>query len=124
MQTSPKWRTSEHGELFREIDITLLQGVVDPRMAYIADRGLVNALGLGWYESVDADVAGMKRFARYIVARYGSYPVVWTLGGEVAGYDPDHRHARIDVGERSHSPSATKTPTATPVPHTLLLNDP
>jgi len=65
-------------------------------MAYIADRGLVNALGLGWYESVDADVAGMKRFARYIVARYGSYPMVWTLGGEVAGYDPDHRQARID----------------------------
>jgi hypothetical protein len=84
------------GRLYEEIDVGFFQTTVDPRMAYIADQGLVNALGLGWYRLVDANLTAVKRFARYIVARYGSYPMVWTLGGEVAGYDPLRRQARID----------------------------
>lgn len=84
------------GEQFKELDVAFLRETVDPRMAYVADRGLVNALGLGWFSAVDADLEGMKRFARYVVARYGSYPLVWTLGGEVAGYEPDLRDQRID----------------------------
>ena len=90
---SPYWID---GESFGALDVRFLQTVVDPRMAYIADSGLVNALGLGWHQLIDAGVEHVKRFARYIVARYGSYPMVWTLGGEVAGYDPDVRQTRID----------------------------
>jgi hypothetical protein len=84
------------GKQFDELDVAYLQKTVDPRMAYIADSGLVNALGLGWSGAVDVDLPGLKRFARYVVARYGSYPVVWTLGGEVAGYEPELRQQRID----------------------------
>jgi len=91
--TSPYW---VEGKPFEEIDVAFFQTTVDRRMAYIADQGLVNALGLGWYAIVDENLEGVKRFARYIVARYGSYPMVWTLGGEVAGYDPDRRQARLD----------------------------
>lgn len=80
-----------------ELDVAFLRNVVDPRMAYIADRGMVNALGLSWFSAIDAGVETLQRFARYIVARYGSYPVVWTLGGEVAGYEPDRRQERIDA---------------------------
>ena len=40
--------------------------------------------------------AVVVRLARYFVARYGSYPIVWTLGGEVAGYDPSLREKRLD----------------------------
>lgn len=71
--------------------------VVDPRMAYVADAGLVNALGIAWYRAIeeDADVDRFERLARYLVARYGSYPVVWTLAGEVAGYDPELRDFQI-----------------------------
>jgi Protein of unknown function (DUF4038)/Domain of unknown function (DUF5060)/Putative collagen-binding domain of a collagenase len=87
------WR--EGGD-FEQLDLAFFQHTVDPRMAYIADRGLVNALGLGWFSAIDKDVEGLQRFARYVVARYGSYPMVWTLGGEVAGYDPDRRQARLD----------------------------
>jgi hypothetical protein len=94
---SPFWTP---GNTFDELDVPYFQTTIDPRMAYIAERGLVNALGLGWYEIVDNDQEGVNRFARYIVARYGSYPVVWILGGEVAGYDHDKRIERIDNWRR------------------------
>jgi hypothetical protein len=84
------------GRLFEELDLDHFRQVVDPRMAYLADRGLIVALGLGWHQTIDRDVEGVRRFAREIVARYGAYPIVWTLGGEVAGYEPELRQRRID----------------------------
>jgi len=70
--------------------------VVDPRMAYIADHGLLNALALGWYAAIDGGADTMVRFAQYIVAQYSTYAMIWTLAGEVAGYDPRLRQARLD----------------------------
>jgi Protein of unknown function (DUF4038)/Domain of unknown function (DUF5060)/Putative collagen-binding domain of a collagenase len=84
------------GEPFRRLVPEYFRNVLDPRMAYIASRGLVNAVGIGWYQAVDEDPAGLARFARYLVARYGAAPIVWTLGGEVAGYEPERRSARIE----------------------------
>lgn len=84
------------GRELAQLDIDYLRDVLDPRMEYIAAAGLVNAIGLAWYQAIDDDVAGMARFARYLVARYGAYPLVWTLGGEVAGYDPELRQRRLD----------------------------
>jgi len=81
----------------REFDVTFFQEVVDPRMAYIANSGLVHALGLGWYHTIDANPRAMVKLARYIVARYGAYPMVWTLAGEVAGYEPESRTARLNA---------------------------
>ncbi|MEU7836993.1 DUF4038 domain-containing protein [Nonomuraea sp. NPDC049129] len=85
------------GREFEDIDVDYFKTAVDLRLAYIAERGLVNALGLGWYSVIDRHLEGVQRFARYVVARYGSYPVVWTLGGEVAGYEPELRQDRIDA---------------------------
>ena len=78
------------GAPFKSLDVEHLRSVVDPRMGYIADRGLVNALGVAWFEAIDDDPVGVARFARY-----RSYPLVWTLGGEVAGYDASKRSARL-----------------------------
>jgi hypothetical protein len=91
--TWPGW---EEGEPYRRLVPEHFSRVIDRRMDYIADRGLVNALGIGWYAALDIDPLGMVRFARYLVARYGALPMVWTLGGEVAGYDADLRQMRID----------------------------
>ena len=89
------WAT---GEEYRRIDVGFFESVVDPRMAYIADAGLVNAMGLAWHEAIDHPdaPAGLARLARYVVARYGSLPMVWTMAGEVAGYNPALREARIN----------------------------
>ena len=77
-------------------DVAFYQQVVDPRMQYLADLGFVNALGLAWSGSVLGKVELQKNLARYIVARYGALPVVWTLAGEVAGYAAKTRQQCID----------------------------
>ncbi|GGD60374.1 apiosidase-like domain-containing protein [Paenibacillus nasutitermitis] len=55
----------------------------DLRIQYAIDKGLVVALGIDWGRLLDSgNEADYKRMARYIVARYGAYPTVWTGGGE------------------------------------------
>lgn len=90
------WTCWEEGEPYRRLVPDYFSRIIDRRMSYIADSGLVNALGIGWYAALDADPRGVARFARYLVARYGALPIVWTLAGEVAGYNADLRQTRID----------------------------
>lgn len=77
------WTESENGKL---PNVEFYQKELDRRMYYLADLGLVNALGFAWFMSIINDVEGQKHLARYIIARYGALPIVWTLAGEVAGY--------------------------------------
>jgi hypothetical protein len=91
------WDRFEAGDGF---DVDFFREIVDPRLAYVADSGLVLALGLAWYHAVDAKPERMVELARYVVARYGAYPMVWTLGGEVAGYEPELRRSRLDAWSR------------------------
>lgn len=78
-------------------NVAFYQQELDRRMQYVADAGLVNALGLAWYGELlrPNGLERMKTLARYVVARYGALPVVWTLAGEVAGYDPARRDELI-----------------------------
>lgn len=79
-------------------NVAFYQRELDRRMAYIADAGLVNALGQAWAFAILGEhaVEHQKHLARYLVARYGAYPMVWTLAGEVAGYRKEGRAAMID----------------------------
>jgi len=87
------WAEGPHGLL---PNVSFYQETVDPRMEYIADGGLVNALGLAWSGAILDQPELYRHFARYIVARYGALPVVWTLAGEVAGYAGATRQQCID----------------------------
>lgn len=63
---------------------------VDKKMKYLADQGLYIAVGYAW--SFDMERNGLeryKKFAKYTAARYGAYPVAWTLAGELPGYMGD-----------------------------------
>ena len=72
---------------FQLINIEFFQNDIDLKMAYIAQQGLVNVLGFAWNTFLYTDyVEQMKRFARYIVARYGAYPMIWSIVGEGAEY--------------------------------------
>ena len=95
-------RCNEHEDLFWDSEsetdrpnISYFRQELDRRMQYIADLGFVNALGVGWFQAAQSDTLRVKRFVRYLTARYGSLPVVWTLAGEVAGYFPDPRRSRF-----------------------------
>lgn len=63
---------------------------VDKKMKYLADQGLLIAVGYAW--GFDMEPNGLeryKKFAKYTAARYGAYPVAWTLAGELPGYMGD-----------------------------------
>ncbi len=68
-------------------NVRFYQEELDRRMYYLADRGIVNALGFAWFMSIENQVEKYQNLARYIMARYGALPMVWTLAGEVGGYD-------------------------------------
>ena len=57
--------------------------LADQRVRTIVDAGLVpNIVGAWGYYLPLMGVEKMKRHWRYLVARYGAWPVVWTVAGE------------------------------------------
>ncbi|WP_231954299.1 DUF5060 domain-containing protein [Pirellulimonas nuda] len=57
--------------------------LVDQRIAWLVREGLVpNIVGAWGYYLPEMGVEKMKRHWRYLIARYGAYPVTWTLCGE------------------------------------------
>ena len=60
----------------------------DRRLKHLADNGIVPAIvgawGRGDCNSMEKfGVANIKRHWRYLIARYGAYPVIWILAGEI-----------------------------------------
>jgi len=70
---------------YTQLDPVAFQKYFDPKMAYLADNGVVVALGCGvhWLTTESVGLPGLKMLARYMVARYGAYPIVWITGQEV-----------------------------------------
>lgn len=96
----------------------------DRRIAHLVDSGLMPALVGSWGMHLPAiGVEKMKKHWRYLIARYGAYPVSWIVAGEavdveswsdvtryVRALDPYHRmitihpplnSARTHVGDRA-----------------------
>ena len=89
----PGW-ANEGGMPYETRDYTVLNPeyfeYADRRLVHLLDTGLMPALVGAWGRS-DCDamkvagVEGLKRHWRYLVARYGAYPLVWIPGGEIPG---------------------------------------
>lgn len=84
------------GQLGKLPAVEFYQNELDRRMYYLADLGLVNALGLCWFMSIMQGAELWKNHARYMIARYGALPMCWTLVGETAGYSAATRQQFID----------------------------
>ncbi|HUW20369.1 MAG TPA: DUF4038 domain-containing protein [Sedimentisphaerales bacterium] len=55
----------------------------DPKIKHLLDSELMPCMvGMWGYHLPRIGVEGVKRYWRYIVARYGAYPVVWCIAGE------------------------------------------
>ena len=66
---------------------------VDRRIQYLLAHGLVPAIVGGWRGVLaQMGVSKMEQHWRYLIARYGAYPVFWIAGGEV--YDPPPSQSR------------------------------
>lgn len=70
-------------------DIALFHSNPDKKMQYLADAGLVIAVGYAWVQDMLSEDAltRYKLLAKYLAARYGAYPVIWTLAGEIPAYE-------------------------------------
>ncbi len=59
----------------------------DRRIQLLVDAGIAPAIVGAWHQALgQMGVAKMEKHWRYIIARYGAYPVFWIVGGEV--FDP------------------------------------
>ena len=55
----------------------------DPRIAHLADSGIAPCIVGAWgYHLPWLGIERMKKHWRYLVARYGAYPVIWCVAGE------------------------------------------
>jgi len=117
---------NEGGMPYETRDFTIVNpkyfDCADRRIQHLLDAGLSPAIVGAWGRS-DCDsmkaigVEGLKRHWRYLVARYGAYPVFWILAGEipdktkwgegpwaevakyVRGIDPYHRLLTCHTGQ-------------------------
>lgn len=66
--------------------------IADKKMNVIVNAGLVPVLAGAWgFYMKWMGVKKMKQHYRYMIARYGAYPLIWNVGGEVCmpGYYDD-----------------------------------
>ncbi len=73
---------------FEKPNTDIFNDKVDAMFEYLNEQGFVIALGLGCHNSTMGNTSGWKadvylRFARYIVARYACYSIVWISGQEI-----------------------------------------
>jgi poly(3-hydroxybutyrate) depolymerase len=89
----PRWE-NEGGKPYVTRDFTTVNPVyfdyADRRLKHLVEAGIVPAIVGAWGRSdcnsmAAIGPAGLKRHWRHLVARYGAYPVVWILAGEIEG---------------------------------------
>jgi len=87
----PSWE-NEGGMPYKTRDFTVLNPeywkYADRRLEHLVQSGIVPAIVGAWGRAdcnamKHVGVDGLKRHWRYLVARYGAYPVFWILGGEL-----------------------------------------
>jgi hypothetical protein len=65
----------------------------DRRIFHLIDNGIVPAIVGAWNSLMpEIGAAKLRQHWRYIVARYGAYPVLWIVGGEVVDPPADGNH--------------------------------
>jgi len=86
---------NEGGKPYETIDFSIINpsyfDYADRRIKYLVDNGIVPVIVGGWGRPQhggmstlnQVGIEGFKRHWRNIIARYGAYPTIWMVGGEV-----------------------------------------
>lgn len=73
---------------------------IDRKFQYIADHGMVHATALGAHSTaLDLTGPGAARLARYWVARYGAYPVLWFTAQEFDINYPEYADIWVEAAK-------------------------
>ena len=82
---------------YTKINPQAFNETMDIMMEYLADNGITVAMGFGVHTSTvlayNSDPNPMLLFARYCVARYACYPVIWITGQEIT----DERYNTFEI---------------------------
>jgi hypothetical protein len=108
--------------------------LADVRIKYLIDNGLMPCLVGAWgYHLSSMGVEKMKQHWRYMIARWGAYPVIWCLAGELTMpyYPPrtateleDLKKQGLTIEDRRHRDSAFQKVAWTAVARYVRENDP
>jgi len=91
---NPDWWTTP----YTEINPERFTRIFDVQLDHLAAQGFVIALGCGHFNSsTQIPVEDLRRWARYLVARYGAHPVVWITCQEMNAPEQDGTQNRIEV---------------------------
>lgn len=111
------------------VDPTVFTEKFDKMFDYLADRGMVIALGFGVHSSTVGSMTpeALDRISRYLTARYASYPVIWITAQEITGdeqYEAWVRSAEITAAGDGygHPQSAHQFPMTADNRFVLSLN--
>lgn len=99
--------------------------MADLRMAALVDAGLVPCIVGCWgYFMTWMGPEKMKKHWRYLVARYGAYPVVWCLAGEgvMPYYLSEQRERDEEVQRRGWSELASYVREVDPYGHPITIH--
>jgi hypothetical protein len=90
-------RTNWWKEKYSLIDPEAFNSVFDKKMELLLEHGFTVVMGLGVHFMTPRDMGdSLNLFAKYIVARYSAYPVLWIVGQEIDachlnGLEESHR---------------------------------
>jgi hypothetical protein len=72
----------------------------DRRIQYLIDSGMTPAIIGAWQQVIEQmGPAKLKKHWRYIIARYGAYPVFWIGGAEVNDAPPNRKKSFVIAGK-------------------------
>lgn len=108
--------------------------LADIRMQYLIDNGLMPCIVGAWgYHILPMGVEKMKQHWRYMIARWGAYPIIWCLAGELTmPYYPPRTSTELEelkkqgltLKDRHHRDSALQKSRWTPVARYVKESDP
>lgn len=82
----PRWENEggmPYDRTYRRINPEYFK-FADRRIEHLVKQGIAPAIFGAWgYHMKSLGAENMSRYWRYLVARYGAYPVIWSIGGEV-----------------------------------------
>ena len=97
----------------------------DRRIQYLVDSGLVPVIVGGWRQVLkQIGLPKMKKHWRYIIARYGAYPVLWLAGGEVLDQPAIQSTAAGEDKQRAELENRLAVPGWTEVVRYIRQTDP
>jgi hypothetical protein len=95
----------------------------DRRIQTLVNAGITPAIVGAWRQALaQMGIAKMEKHWRYIIARYGAYPVFWIVGGEV--YDPNMAEAQKIFGDHSKEIDILRSPGWSEVARYIRATDP